>query len=603
VLGEDVLLLARLSGRESVGSLFEFDLELASETGTIDFRTIVGSSLTIAMTLEAGGSRYVNGIVSRFAQGSADERFVYYKAQIVPQMWLLTRRANCRIFQDMSVPEIIKKIFGERGLEVKDSLSGSYSPRVYCVQYRETDYAFACRLMEESGISFYFTHEQKRHMLVLFDAPSGNVKCVQPEAMYAGATSLLRVGNVWSWTAEREIGPGAYAITDYDFEKPGLDLGVNTSTSDPIGGNAVLEIYDPPGEYTAIADGERLVKVRMEAEEAASIVATGSSDCAGFCPGTHFALRGHYRGDHNVAYLLTQVTHEVEQSLTGDGDTPSTYENTFTCIPYSVPWRPKQVTSRPRVHGLQTAVVVGPAGEEIYVDKYGRVKVQFHWDREGKRDEKSSCWIRVSQVWAGKTWGGIFHPRIGQEVIVEFEEGDPDRPLVTGRVYNADMMPPYDLPANATQSGIKSRSSKSGSPSTFNEIRFEDKKGSELFYIHAEKDREKLVENDERSEIGHDRKRLVKNDETVQVDHDRSVKVKNNHVEDIGVNQSLKIGGSQKIDVTANIDEKAGANITIEAGGVLKLTAGGSTIKISAAGIDITTPAIVKVNGALVKIN
>jgi len=516
ILGDDALLLRSMRGIEAVGQPFHFELELASEQSDIDFRSILGSGLTLEMQLEGAPPRYVNGIVSRFMQGGANDRFVFYRAEIVPWFWLLSRGSNCRIFQELSVLEILKKVFSGRGFsDFEDKTSGAYVPMTYCVQYRESDYDFARRLMEENGIGFYFTHDDKRHVMVLFDSPDGNLACPQVAATYVAAEAQLRMGNVWSWSSERLLGPGACALCDYDFEKPNMSLTVSTATADPIGGNETFEIYDYPGVYTSVDRGETLAKLRMEAEEAASIAATATSDCAHFCAGGHFQLLGHYRGDYNVPQLLTRVVHTGRQSLRGEEPVPSTYENEFTCIPYSVPWRPLRTTRKPTIQGVQTAVVVGPPGEEIYVDSHARVKVQFHWDREGKRDEHSSCWIRVSQLWAGKNWGGVSIPRIGQEVIVEFLEGDPDRPIITGRVYNADQQPPFPLPEGANNMGIKSRSTPGGGG--YNEISMDDTKGKEGITIHAQYDMSTTVEHDQSTKVIGDRSVAVDGNETITI--------------------------------------------------------------------------------------
>jgi type VI secretion system secreted protein VgrG len=373
-----------------------------------------------------------------------------------------------------------------------------------------------------------------------------------------------------SWHKEQELRPGKYALTDYNFETPSTSLAVNVDTTISVNGNSKYEIYDYPGEYLKKAQGNDLVKLRMEEEEAMHTVLTGTSTCRAFLSGYRFDLEGHSSNAMNATYLLTEVQHAAS---VGDGYDTSTaaggeahYTNSFTCMPYDVPYRPQRLTPKPIVQGPQTATVVGKAGEEIWTDKFGRVKVQFHWDREGRRDENSSCWIRVSHPWAGKGWGAIAIPRIGQEVIVDFLEGDPDQPIITGRVYNAEQMPPYQLPANQTQSGVKSRSSKEGTPDNFNEIRFEDKKGEEQLFIHAEKNQDIEVENDETHWVGRDRRKTIDQDETTEVKRDRTETVGRNETITIGDNRTEKVGKDESITIGDNRTENVGKNESITIG-------------------------------------
>jgi len=425
-LGEDALLLQGFTGQEGISRLFSFDLDLLSEESSIPFDQIVGQKVTLTITLADGDKRYLNGFVSRFAQSGSDERFTYYRAEVVPWLWFLTRTTDCRIFQNMTVPDIIMKIFKDLGFsDFKTVLQGNFEPRDYCVQYRETDFAFVSRLMEEYGIFYFFEHGQDKHTLVLANSPSAHQPCPgQPEArcdFTAGA--MLEEDIISSCQMEQELRPGKYALTDYNFETPSTSLAVNVSTTVNVGSNGKYEIYDFPGEYLKKAQGEQLVKIRMEEEEAPHVVVSGASTCRAFTPGYRFDLAGHYSHQMDRCYVLTEVQHvaSMGESYSGAGaDGGESYSNHFTCIPDDVPFRPSRMTPKPTVQGPQTAIVVGRAGEEIYTDKYGRVKVQFHWDREGKRDENSSCWIRVAQMWAGKGWGSVSTPRIGHEVIVDF---------------------------------------------------------------------------------------------------------------------------------------------------------------------------------------
>ena len=576
-LGKDVLLLRSFTGHEGISRLFNFELDLLSEDAEISFEAIVGQRVTIAIKLIDGSARYINGFVSRFAQSGNDNRFTYYRAEVVPWLWFLTRTADCRIFQNMPVPDIITKIFSELGFtDFQKSLQGNYEPREYCVQYRETDFNFVSRLMEQYGIFYFFKHEKSKHTLVLADSPSAHQPCPgQARARYEGAAGAAQQEDfVNGWHIEQQLGSGKYALSDYNFETPSTSLAVNVPGTINVGGNGKYEVFDYPGEYMQKAQGENLAKIRMEEDEAGAVVVNGASNCRAFCSGFKFDLAEHYRQDMNRTHLLTEVHHaaSVGGSYSNDagGEASSSYSNTFVCIPHTTPFRPRRVTPKPVVQGVQTAVVVGPSGEEICVDKYGRVKVQFHWDREGQKNENSSCWIRVAQNWAGKRWGNLFIPRLGNEVIVSFLEGDPDQPIITGSVYNAEQAVPYDLTKDKTKSTMKSDSSKGHGG--FNELRFEDKKGGEQIFLHAQKDMDCRVKNDAREWIGKDRHLIVKGKQKELIEGDKHLNVKMNHNEKVG--QTLSI--------------KAGQKVVIEAGMEISLKAAGGFIDIGPAGIYIS---------------
>ncbi|HYO62031.1 MAG TPA: type VI secretion system tip protein TssI/VgrG, partial [Pyrinomonadaceae bacterium] len=430
-LGKDVLLLQGFRGQEGISELFRFELTMHSENRAIALDSLVGKNVSVKIVHDNGKERHVHGIVSSFTQGGSSPNFAHYHATVVPWLWLLTRTTDCRIFQNMSVPDIIQKIFQERNFtDFKNKLHGSYKPREYCVQYRESGFNFVSRLMQEEGIFYFFQHEADKHTLVLADDLNEFKPCPdQPAARYESAAgSGLTQQVVTDWSIGQEVRPGKYSVTDFNFEKPTLDLTSSVDGSDAL----KFEIYDYPGEYATKDEGERLVGLRMQEEDTPRVVVSGASTCRGFTSGYRFDLQGHYRRDLNKAYVLTSVHHAADAGSNYDPsgqDVSLSYVNHFQCIPHTTHFRPRRTAPVPVVHGTQTAIVVGPPGEEIYVDKYGRVKVQFHWDREGKNDDKSSCWIRVSQNWAGKRWGAMFIPRIGQEVIVDFIEGDPDRPI------------------------------------------------------------------------------------------------------------------------------------------------------------------------------
>jgi type VI secretion system secreted protein VgrG len=510
-LGKDALLLSAFAGSEGMSQLFAFTLDLVSTDAAVDPAKVLRTPATVTIELADGGRRHINGIVSRFSQGGQVEDLTVYRAEIVPWLWFLSLSSDCRIFQNLSVPEIVEQVFKDLGYSAFElRCTGSYAKREYCVQYRETHLAFVSRLLEEEGIFYFFEHADGKHTLVLADTPSAVQPCPgQPSARMASRAPVQPDDVITSLAREHAVELGKVTLRDYDPLQPTLRL-EGTET-----GQEKEELYDYPGAFTAVEQGRRYARLRLEAHEARQQTVRGTGTCRGLQSGYRFDLKDHYRREVNQTYQILEIRH---QALTGDyrsWDTaPLDYQNQFVCIPHSVPYRPPLVTPRPRVAGHQTAVVVGKAGEEIWVDKHGRIKVQFHWDRTGKKDENSSCWVRVSTPWAGKTWGAIHIPRIGQEVLVEFLDGDPQFPIVIGSVWNADQPPPYALPGSGTQSGIKSRSSKGGAADNCNELRFEDKKGSEEVYFQAEKDFTAQVKNDEKRTVLHDRTATIKNHDT-----------------------------------------------------------------------------------------
>jgi type VI secretion system secreted protein VgrG len=610
-LGQDVLLLQSFKGHEAISQLFSFQCNVLSEDYSISFDKLLGQKATIRILLGDNSTRYINGFISSFSQSGSDPRFASYRMEVVPWLWFLSRRTDCRIFQNMTVPDIIKKVFDNLGFHnYRVQLQGSFPQREYCVQYRETDLNFVSRLMEQYGIFYFFEHEKDNHTLVLANSASALQVCPHhAEVRYEYESSSLEEGDsITRFDFEQEVRPGKYALNDFNFETPSTTLAVSVGGTIDVGGNNRFEVYDYPGDYRKKDEGEALVKVRMQEEETPVKVAHGSSYCRGFVTGYRFELKEHYRRDLNQAYVLTGLSHvgSVGGSYKGSGGgNTGAYSNEFIVIPYSVPFRPLRTTPRPVVQGPHTAIVSGKAGEEIWVDKYGRVKVQFHWDREGKRDENSSCWIRVSQAWAGKGWGSMHIPRIGQEVIVEFLEGDPDQPIITGRVYNAVEMPPYDLPAEQTKSTMKSLSSKGGGG--FNEFRFEDLKGKEQIFIHAERDMDLRVKNDRMESIvknthltvGADQFEKITGDTHLSVKGDQNEKVDGTVSLKAGMDLQHKVGMKYGMDAGTEIHLKAGLNLVIESGMSLTLKVGGNFINLSPAGIAMTgTMVLINSGGA-----
>jgi type VI secretion system secreted protein VgrG len=513
-LGQDAFLITEFRGQEAISQLFSFHLDLLAERGSdIQFDKILGESVTVQMRQGDGGKRYFNGLVRRFSQGFRDETFITLSAEVVPRLWLLKKKIQSRIFQQLPIPEILRKVL--TGLDVSYELSGIYYPRDYCVQYRESDFDFASRLMEEEGIHYFFKHSDGNHQLILSDSSNPNIpgpSNVIYEVIQGEVREDMRIT---AWEKSQELRSQEYTLWDHCFELPGNHLEAKRKTVDTVTvgkvthklqlrGNDKLEIYDYPGGFAQRFDGidpggaprpqelkkifedrDRTVRLRMEQEDAASLLIRGTSDCGNFSAGQKFTLKRHF--DANGPYLLTFVEHNARQAGIRSGERLDfDYSNTFACVPAGLKYRPQRVTAKPVIAGVQTATVVGPQGEELFCDKYGRVKVQFHWDREGKKDARSSCWVRVAQVWAGKGWGAFFWPRIGHEVVVTFEEGDPDQPLIIGSVYNAENMPWYMLPMNKELAGFKSASTRGTAKSNYNGIVFNDEKGKEHLSIHSE---------------------------------------------------------------------------------------------------------------------
>ena len=661
-LGADKLLLVGFDGTEQISGLYSFCLDLIATNATkINFEKLLGEGMVVAMETVGENPesnepsyRYFSGICCKFSQGNRDKEFTSYRAEIAPHYWLATRTMQSRMFQQMSVPDILKKIFKDMGMKVDYQLDGTFEKREYCVQYQETDFHFTSRLMEEEGICYFFKHAKDGHMMVV-----GNSNRVFPDVpgpskmqwdVVEGAGHERREGrNVHEWVKHQEVRSGKFTMLDHSFELPGRSLRVSKSTLSSVAvggvnqklgvaGNERLEIYEYPGEYAKRFDGvptgggeqsaevqkifqenAKTAEIRMQAETLAGLRIEGSSNCRHFTSGHQFSLERHF--DAEGKYYLLSVHHTAHggNAYRSGIEEPFVYSNKFTCVPIALPFRPQRITPKPHVLGAQTALVVGPAGEEIFTDKYGRVKVQFPWDRASSADSDSSCWLRVGTSWAGKQWGAIQIPRIGHEVIVQFLEGDPDRPLIVGSVYNAGAMPPYKLPDNKTISTVKTRSTKDGAG--FNEVRFDDKKGEEQIFIHGEKNLDLRVKHNRYEWIGSDHHLIVKKNQIEHVQNSRSETVDADHREKIGKDRHVKIIGKEAIEVgeshsftvkgdvievfkknhseqtTGDVYLKAD-NIVIEAATNITIKVGGSSIAIEAGGIGIKTSGEIKVESA-----
>lgn len=518
-LGKDKLVLTTLKASEAVSQLYSCEMGLFSKDNNISFKDLLGKQVCVKIRQpNQSKPRYINGFISRFYLGDTDmRRGRFYRAEVVPWLWFLQHSSDCQIFQGKTALQIIEDVFKQFGFnDYKTSaVSGSLPVRDYCVQYNETAFNFVTRLMEEEGIFYYFQHEQDKHTLHLANSSAAYQNCDE-EVFYSAATPQR--WHIDNWQRTYSFCSGKYSQKDYNFETPKADLLTSTNSVVKLNRNNQYELFVFPGHYSKKADGDSKTKYRMESEETSHDLISGSSDIALFAPGYRFDLKKHDNSAEQGSYVLTSVTHEVyEDAHISGGSQRQIYRNTFNCMPANVLFRPQKRTPKPSIYGLQTAVVTGPSGEEIYTDKYGRIKLHFHWDRKGKEDEKSSCWVRVAQNLSGKKWGFMFIPRIGQEVTVSFLNGDPDQPLVTGGVYNADLMPPYELPANMTQSGIKMHSTKAGG-SEANELRFEDKKDAEEVYLHAQKDFNCVVENDSSYTIKNDETTLIQKNRTETIE-------------------------------------------------------------------------------------
>jgi type VI secretion system secreted protein VgrG len=636
-LGEDALLINKFSATEALSELFKFEAELLIEKEneplkTEDIEQLLGQPVTVTITQRDETTRFFNGIVNRFAQGGQDDWFYYYHAEVVPWLWLLTQTFQSRIFQQLSVPDILKEVFSYYEIEIDWQLAGTYHQRNYCVQYQETDFDFASRLMEEEGIYYYFEHTEETHKMVIADTPQKHKDCpmkYEIPFMLEVTTEEDWVSSIGALRLDYKLQSGKVTLWDTNFQLPNRKLEAEQPTLFKVGGNNDFEVYEYPAGYARKYDGigrggdaqsaelekvfednRKTASLRMQELDARYKTFTGISDCCSITAGHRFKLFNHPNKDFNALHTIVSVTHEIEQSpdyvSTEEVDHP--YRNSFTCILHTTPFRPPRKTPKPVIRGSQTAFVVGPAGEEIFTDKYGRVKVQFHWDRDGQLDANSSCWVRVRQAWAGNKWGMMFIPRIGMEVVVEFLEGDPDQPIITGCVYNPGAMPPYTLPDEKTKMTIKSDSSKGGQG--FNELRFEDKKDSEQIFIHAEKDMDVRVKADCREFIGGDRHLIVKGERREKIDGSTHLIVGGDQVEKVSGTHHLKIEGEQRIEVTGNhcfrfasdSDEVikgnknigahgdlwlAGRNVIVKGDMNLTLQVGGNHIVIDSSGIYI----------------
>lgn len=582
-LGDEAIQCIGMAGEEELSRMFRFQLDLVSMNPSIAAEDIVGKSLTFSIDYFEGGSRYFNGFVKRFSASDEDGRGRRrYRAEVVPWTWFLTQTSDCRIFQNKNVTDIISQIFRDLGFNDFETgkIKGNHPVREYCVQYRETDFAFVSRLMEEEGIFYFFRHENGKHTLVMADSRDAYEPCLEAEVECPVDTqdTHSHKPHIHTWEHVFEFRTGGAAHTDYNFKTPKTRLMASEKTLMKFQNVKSFEQYDYPGIYGEKPVGADLARIRMEELELDHNVVSGTSGCRSFSPGHTFRVNKHrIKSEGGKSWAIRRISHQARElsaysTSSGAGDEDGfEYLNQFECFPDTTTFRPARITPRPLMRGCQTAEVTGPKGEEIYPDEHGRVKVQFHWDREGKYDENSSCWMRVSQPHAGKKWGYIDIPRIGEEVVVDFLEGDPDRPLIIGRVYNGQNPVPFDLPAEKTRRGNKTKTYKGDG---YNELSMDDTAGKEQIRIHAQYNMDTVVEHDETHDVGHNRTKTIGNDEQTVVSHDRTEQVGHNESVQIGVDRTHIIGANDKLTVGGVLTIAVGGNLALDVGGKQTISVG-----------------------------
>ena len=562
---------------ERISEMFRVEVMCGCELGEAAIGDLVGQTALLAVTYPGETERLCHGVVSEAEEWheGAGRLSKWIRVTIRPQLWKLALGRTSRIFQHLSVPEILSQVLRAGHVAHEMRLGGPHAARNYCVQYMESDFAFVSRLMEEEGISYVFRHERDKHVMVLsddngsFDAIEGDISVPFREAggMTTTEDAVTKLSN------RGRVRAGRVSLTDFDPVKPALNLGVNSQGNR----DADLEIYDHYGRYVAAAEGQVLAKIKLERQRWQALVVQGTSHCGRFEPGRTFELVQHPDTALDKKYVIVGVSHHGRRNdliqapdPASGAKRPPDYVNHFEAIPSEIPFRPLRTAPWPTILGSQTAMVTGPSGEEIYTDEHGRVKVQFHWDRQGKNNEATSCWVRVNQGWAGPGWGAFFVPRIGHEVIVEFEHGDPDRPMVTGRVYNGASPPPVDLPGLKTKSTVRTSSSPGGGG--FNELSFEDAAGAEMVHLHAQKDLSILVKNDKDQLVKGNETLAVKKNRSREVQGNQTLLVKGNDDSTVQANQSITVNANRSTTVMGNHSETIAGSQTISIGSAHALT-------------------------------
>ncbi|NMG72736.1 type VI secretion system Vgr family protein [Parazoarcus communis] len=562
----DALWAVSLVGREALSTLYYFALRFKSDVPDIDCQAMIGELCAVELEADRGGKRYLSGQMINFSAAGRDGRHWVYEATLAPRLWHASRRTDFRIWQNQTVPDIVRQVLIQHGIRYDQRLKLKYKTWEYLTQHGDTDLDFICRQLEHEGILFWFEHDARGETLVLADHftchPNFPGYALVP--FYPPGEARAEEDHFDTWRLTRQVEPGRFEHTDYDFTKPVTNL--TTCSNDPRG--HLFDQYQHfayPGNYTEPSDGDHYAANALERLQCKQEIVHLEGRVRGAAPGYYFTLTEHPRADLNRELLTTAARYDIADNAyeASQASTASRFRIRIEAMPANRPFRPPLVTPKPRTRGPQTAVVVGPAGEEIFTDRYGRVKVHFHWDRYGKKDGTDTCWIRVAHASAGANFGAIHIPRIGQEVIVDFEHGDPDRPIITGRVYNAAQMPPWDLPENKTQSGILTRSSKGGSAANANALRFEDLKGAEQVWLHAERNHDIEVELNETHWVGQDRCKTIDRDETTYVKRHRTETVDGNETLTVLMNRTEAVSLNETIAIGLNRTESVGANETL----------------------------------------
>ncbi|KAA9002642.1 type VI secretion system tip protein VgrG [Affinibrenneria salicis] len=566
-LGSDALLFKSLAGTEQLSELYEFDVELLSADNAIDLKGLLGKPLTVEIRSNLLSSRYLNGYITRMTlagRESHGDRYYIYRATLSPALWYLKQNRDFRIWQEKSVPEILTSLLNDYQITFENQLSAEYRQWGYCVQYNESDYDFISRLMQHEGIYFWFRHEMGEQTLILSDSPDSHTTMTGYETIaydMPEGDMLVKAEGIYSWSVTDAITPGLYSHADYDFHKPRAALFEARQNPQSFAARKA-EVYDWPGRFTEQEHGQFYARVRQQEMEARHEQMSGEATAVGIAPGYQFTFINPPRQEDSGNYLTVRATYLLtENHYASGGSQQGEHLVKFSVVPASLNWRPARSTPWPRTYGPQTAEVVGPQGEPIWTDKYGRVKVKFRWDRYASGDDTSSCWVRVSSAWAGWKYGGVQVPRVGEEVVVDFINGDPDRPIITGRVYNEDSMPPWDLPNDATKMGFMSRS-KNGTKDNASYLFFEDRLGSESFDMHAEKDMNVSVENDKRvtvdgnrfTEINKEQQDTVVGNATFHYKAKRDTTVDDVESNTFNNSQTTKIKNGRKLEITSGGD-------------------------------------------------
>ena len=600
--GKDALYLTRFVAQEAMSDLFVMSVSMYAIGQQIAHEDLVGKPVTIKVkNADGGGERYYHGIVShlvskgsRTAAIDEQKNYIDYQATIVPHAASMRNRKNSRIFQKKTIKEIFADLFGQHNVAFSDKTSKTYPKYEYCVQYQESDFDFIQRLLQQEGIFYFFEHSNSNHTLILADDITAYEECGEASVVYS--TGHLTQSHVSRWQGGLSIAPGSFKRIGYDFKQPSrYPDGEQANPELPT--QSVSEIFEYTGEAECHPRAPGLASMQLEALQRDMKLSSGKSDCRSFTVGKLFSFAKHE--DPRLigkAFAITSMMTSItipNQSGAKQSSANEVYSNHFECVPKEIPYRAQINKKKPVINGVQTAIVTGDSADEIMIDQFGRVKVHFDWDRDGQRDSTSSCWIRVAQNWAGKKWGAFFFPRVGQEVLVDFINGDPDQPIISGAIYNADLMPPYALPAEKTQSGIKTRSTKEGGADNFNELRFEDKKGSELVYMQAEKDKQLYVKNDQNEKVDNDRNVEIGNDDTLKVTGNRLSEIEKNDTLNVGKTLNIEAGdeiviktGSAQIKMTSN------GNIVIEG---TNIDIRGSNVKVDGSAITLTA-GLIKLN-------